>query len=97
MTIPSLHPSHLRVAKAWFQARAAKRSGNPFFHLAPHAWGGSPTPAAEGQEYWGLIALTHLIIACRFHVRRGKLRKIGHAAPAQYPTHRTEMLLSEVG
>ena len=37
------------------------------------------------------------MIGCRFHVKRGKPRKIRYAASAQHPNPRTEMSLREVG
>jgi len=97
---PSLLPNSSILLKLFFFFFLSKNSQEVWGSLLPshpRVQSGSSTPAAEDHNYWGLTILTPLMIGCRFHVKRGKPRKIGYAAPAQHPNPRTEMSLREMG
>ena len=97
---PSLLPNSSILLKLFFFFFFSKNSQEVWGSLLPshpRVQSGSSTPAAEDHNYWGLTILTPLMIGCRFHVKRGKPRKIGYAAPAQHPNPRTEMSLREMG
>ena len=81
----------------FFLSKSSQEVWGSLLPSHPRVQSGSSTPAAEDHNYWDLTILTPLMIGCRFHVKRGKPRKIGYAAPAQHPNPRTEMSLREVG
>ena len=96
---PSLLPNSSILLKLFFffLSKNSQEVWGSLLPSHPRVQSGSSTPAAEDHNYWGLTILTPLMIGCRFHVKRGKPRKIGYAAPAQHPNPRTEMSLREMG